>query len=49
MVVAGMITAVVGIGFAIGSWLEVVVPATLIAAVLAAGLAVRSASISNDS
>lgn len=46
---AGMITAVVGTGFAIGFWLELTVPATLIAAVLAAGIAVRSASISRDS
>jgi hypothetical protein len=39
---AGMVTAVVGTGFAIGYWLELTVPATLIAAVLAAGIAVRS-------
>jgi hypothetical protein len=45
---AGMITAVVGIGFAIGSGLELVVPATLVAAVLAAGLAVRSAGTSRS-
>jgi hypothetical protein len=40
---AGMITAVVGTGFAIGYWLEITVPATLTAAVLAAGMVVRSA------
>jgi hypothetical protein len=45
---AGMITAVVGTGFAIGYWLELTVPVTLIAAVLAAGMAVRSASISRS-
>ena len=36
--VAGMITAVVGTGFAIGFWLGLTLPATLIAAALAAGL-----------
>jgi hypothetical protein len=46
---AGMVTAVVGTGFGIGSSLELAVPATLIAAVLAAGIAARSASISRDS
>jgi hypothetical protein len=45
---AGMITAVVGTGFAIGVWLELVVPATLIAAVLAAGVAGWSAGISRS-
>jgi hypothetical protein len=35
---AGMITAVVGTGFAIGFWLGLTLPATLIAAALAAGL-----------
>jgi hypothetical protein len=40
---AGMVTAVVGTGFAIGYALELVVPATLIAAVLAAGIVARSA------
>jgi len=45
---AGMITAVVGTGFGIGSWLELTVPATLIAAVVAAGIAARSARISRD-
>ncbi|MGZ8697909.1 MAG: DUF6790 family protein [Gaiellaceae bacterium] len=40
---AGMVTAVVGTGFAIGYSLELVVPATLIAAVLAAGIVARSA------
>ena len=45
---AGMITAVVGTGFAIGYWLELTAPATLIAAVLAAGMAMRSASISRS-
>jgi hypothetical protein len=43
---AGIATAVVGTGFAIGSSLELAVPATLIAAVLAAGIAARAASIS---
>ena len=46
---AGMVTAVVGTGFAIGFSLELAVPATLIAAVLAAGIAARSASGSGDS
>jgi hypothetical protein len=46
---AGMITAVVGTGFGIGSSLELAVPATLVAAVLSAGIAARSASISGDS
>lgn len=46
---AGMVTAVVGTGFAIGFSLELAVPATLIAAVLAAGIAARSARISRDS
>ena len=46
---AGMITAVVGTGFAIGYWLDLVVPTTLIAAALAAGIAGRSARISRDS
>jgi hypothetical protein len=46
---AGMITAVVGTGFGIGSSLELAVPATLVAAVLSAGIAARSASISTDS
>lgn len=45
---AGMVTAVVGTGFAIGFALELVVPATLIAAVLAAGIVARSASTSRD-
>ena len=36
--VAGMITAIVGTGFAIGFWLECALPATLIAAALAAGI-----------
>jgi len=43
---AGMVTAVVGTGFAIGYSLELAVPVTLIAAVLAAGLTARSASTS---
>jgi hypothetical protein len=46
---AGMVTAVVGTGFGIGFSLEHAAPATLIAAVLAAGIAVRSASTSRDS
>ena len=41
---AGMVTAVVGTGFGIGFSLELAVPATLIAAVLAAGIVARSAS-----
>jgi hypothetical protein len=45
---AGMVTAVVGTGFAVGFSLELVVPATLIAAVLATGIVARSASISRD-
>ena len=40
---AGIVTAVVGTGFAIGFSLERVVPATLLAAILAAGIAARSA------
>ncbi len=35
---AGMVTAVVGTGLGVGSWLELAVPATLAAAVLAAGI-----------
>jgi hypothetical protein len=46
---AGMITAVVGTGFAIGYWLELTVPGTLIAAVPAAGIVVRSAHLSRGS
>ncbi|MGH2700368.1 MAG: DUF6790 family protein [Actinomycetota bacterium] len=46
---AGIITAVVGTGFGIGSSLELVLPATLVATVLAAGIAARAASISRDS
>jgi hypothetical protein len=46
---AGLITAVVGTGFATGYWLELTVPATLLAAVLAAGITVRSASSSTHS
>ena len=46
---AGMITAVVGTGFGIGSSLELAGPATLVAAVLSAGITARSASISRDS
>ena len=45
---AGMVTAVVGTGFGIGYSLELAVPATLVAAVLAAGIVARSASISRD-
>ena len=45
---AGMVTAVVGTGFGIGYWLELTVPATLIAAVLAASIVARSARISRD-
>ena len=40
---AGMITAVVGTGFAIGFSLEQTLPATLAAALVAAGMAARSA------
>jgi hypothetical protein len=43
---AGMVTAVVGTGFALGFSLDLAAPAALIAAVLAAGIAARSASIS---
>jgi hypothetical protein len=46
---AGGVTAVVGTGFGIGFSLELAVPATLFAAVLAAGIVARSASISRDS
>jgi hypothetical protein len=45
---AGMVTAVVGTGLGVGSWLELAVPATLIAAVLAAGIAARAASLSEQ-
>ena len=44
---AGLVTAVVGTGFAIGYSLELVVPAMLIASVVAAGIAARSASTSS--
>jgi hypothetical protein len=43
---AGMVTAVVGTGFAIGFSLERALPATVVAAVLAAGVAARSATTS---
>jgi hypothetical protein len=46
---AGMVTAVVGTGFGIGYSLELTVPATLSAALLAGGIVARSASISRDS
>ena len=46
---AGMITAIVGTGFAIGYALELALPATLIAAVPAATIAARTASISTES
>jgi hypothetical protein len=46
---AGIGTAVVGTGFAIGYWLDLAVQGTLIAAVLAAGITVRSARTSLDS
>ena len=46
---AGIVTAVVGTGFGIGSSLELALPSTLVAAVLAAGIAARAASISRDS
>jgi len=46
---ASLITAVVGTGFAIGYWLEFTVPATLVAAVLAVGITVRSARTSTES
>jgi uncharacterized protein DUF6790 len=42
---AGIVTAVVGTGFGIGYWLELSGPATLIAAVLAAGIVARSAPL----
>jgi hypothetical protein len=43
---AGMATAVVGTGLGVGSWLELAVPATLFGAVVAAGIVVRAASMS---
>jgi hypothetical protein len=43
---AGIVTAVVGTGFGIGFSLELAAPATLVAAVLAAGIVARSASSS---
>jgi hypothetical protein len=43
---AGIATAVVGTGFGIGYLLELALPATLIATVLAAGITGRTASIS---
>jgi hypothetical protein len=46
---AGMVTAVVGTGLGIGTWLELAGPATLIAAVLAAGVVARAASLQNSS
>jgi hypothetical protein len=46
---AGIVTAVVGTGFGIGSSLELAVPATFVAAVLAAGIVARSASIARHS
>ena len=46
---AGIVTAVVGTGFGLGSSFQLVLPATLVAAVLAAGTVARSASISRDS
>ena len=45
---AGLVTAVVGTGFALGYSLERAVPATLVAAVLAAGITVRSATTSRN-
>ena len=45
---AGLVTAVVGTGFAIGYSLELAAPVTLVATGLAAGIAARSASISRD-
>jgi len=45
---AGIVTAVVGTGLGIGYWRELTVLATLIAAVLAAGIVARSARISRD-
>jgi hypothetical protein len=44
---AGMATAVVGTGFAIGYSLDLVVPTTLLAAALAASIAARSARVSS--
>ena len=46
---AGIVTAVVGTDFGIGFSLELAVPLTLVAGVLAAGIASRAASISRDS
>jgi hypothetical protein len=41
----GVVTAVAGTGFGIGFSFELAVPATLIAAVLAAGIVARRATI----
>jgi uncharacterized membrane protein YfcA len=46
---AGMVTGVVGTGFGIGFSLERVAPATLIAAVLSAGIVARSNKHANES
>ncbi len=43
---AGIVTAIVGTGFGLGSSLELAVPATLVAAFVAAGITARSATIS---
>jgi hypothetical protein len=45
---AGTVTAVVGTGLGVGSWLELAVPTTLVAAVLAAGVVARAAYLSEQ-
>ena len=45
---AGTVTAVVGTGLGVGSWLELALPATLVAAVLAAGVVARAAILSEQ-
>ncbi len=45
---AGMVTAVVGTGFGIGSFFELAVPATLVAAFVAAGITARSARVATS-
>jgi hypothetical protein len=46
---AGMVTAVVGTGFGVGSSLELALPATLVAACLGAGITARTATVSTAS
>lgn len=45
---AGMVTAIVATGFGIGYSFELALPATLVAAVLAAGITARAASVSEQ-